>query len=207
MNRRTLMFLVVGLLSLSAALAHAQAKRADDSRFVIVSDASTQYSADGKTWKAAVLAWVHRSWPSLPGAKWIWTGVLVTPEEAQNGSGVVIFRRRFVWSGSEGTPADIQIAVDNAYELTVNGKPLSRKGTLNRMSNDDALWRAIDKITFPLRRGENEIIIKAMNYHWPYSGVPAPKDNPGGVLFLVEARAERPSVWVSAPGAKQGQQP
>ena len=207
MNRRMLVSLVAVLFSLSAALAHAQAKRAEDSRFVIVSDAATQYSTEGKTWRPAVLAWVHPAWPSLPGAKWIWTGELVTPEEAQNGSGVVIFRRRFAWNGSEGARADIQIAVDNAYELTVNGKPLSRKGPLNRLSNEDALWRVTDRCTCLLRRGENEIVIKAMNYHWPYSGVPSAKDNPGGVLFRLEARAAQPSVWISAPGAKQGQRP
>ncbi len=162
-----------------------------------VSDAIVQFSIDGKNWSKAVATYVYPSWLRIPGATWLWRSALVSPEEAHDGSPVITFRRLFNWNGVAGSPAAIQIVVDNAYDVTVNGTRLGGKGTLDRSSNDDQLWHAPDRYTFPLKKGQNEVLIRAVNYHSP-NGSADPKANPGGIVFRVDGAAEDAATLANA---------
>ena len=171
---------------------------------IVVSDTKTEYLSQGK-WAPAVLAWVHPAWPKLEGAKWIWTSNTVTQDEAQNGSAITTFRRRFTppIGAKHGV---IQISADNAYELYLNDQFIGRSGPLDASSNDDQIWRAINSYTLDLRLGENELKVRAINYHFPYKTVPTPFDNPAGVIFLL--KIERGSLSKgTAPGANDRERP
>ena len=154
------------------------------SGIIVDSDAATEFSLDETSWSPAVEAWVHPSWPKLADAKWIWTSFLVSPEEAANGSSIITFRRKFTLPpGGNATQGTLEITADNAFEATVNGQVLGHAGTLDAAATDDADFRTINSYSFVARPGENEIRIRAVNYRWPYGGVPSPQDNPGGILF------------------------
>jgi choice-of-anchor C domain-containing protein len=149
-----------------------------------VSDEHVQYSTDGRTWTDSVAAWVHPAWPALPGATWVWRTKFVNPQEAKQGSEIVTFRRQFGWTGADETRATISISVDNAWEVAVNGSIVGSAGRLDAASNDDQLWHEPVRYAFPLKKGQNEILIRAINYHAP-GGSSDPQANPAGVLFRV----------------------
>ena len=162
-----------------------------------VSDEHADFSVDGRVWTPAVATWVHPSWPSVPAATWIWRTKTVTPQEAQRGSDIVTFRRRFDWSGAAGAAAVIQIAVDNAYELTINGTRAGASGDLDPSSTAGELWRTTDRHRFALKAGQNEVMIRAINYHAPGGGTD-PQANPAGVLFRVDVARENAATLASA---------
>jgi len=143
----------------------------------------------------------------LEGAQWIWKSYQATPDEAQNGSGVVTFRTRFDRPpNAKNAKGTIQITADNAYELYLNDQFIGRSGPLDASSNDDQIWRTINSHPLDLRLGENELKIRAINYHFPYNMVPTPSDNPAGVIFVLKIEMGALSKG-KAPGANNREKP
>jgi hypothetical protein len=149
---------------------------------IIVSDSSTEYTVDGVQWSPAVPAWVHPAWPTLPDASWIWKSEYVTSDEAANGSAIVTFRRIFSVP-AEVKHAVLSIAADNAYEVSLNGNVVGRNGVLDAASDDDTAFQSVGTYTIDVTPGENELLIRVINYHWKYQTVPTPQDNPAGLAF------------------------
>jgi hypothetical protein len=147
---------------------------------IVVSDAQTEFSLDGKGWSPAVATWVHPSWPVLRGATWIWRVTKVSKDEAHNGSPVLTFRRKFTPPVGR-TQAILTITADNAYQVSLNGSVIGSSGVLAAASNvDDGHWHTFDSYAVPLQPGENVIIVRAVNYH---SSATNAESNPGGVVF------------------------
>jgi hypothetical protein len=162
---RMLVALILFLVMASSGLA---------ASFDVVSDAATKYF-DGSVWQDSVAAWVHGSWPSIPGATWIWTGYQVTPQEAANGA-VIDFRRTFDIPAcepdfSQAIKGSIQITADNNYTLSVNSNFVGN-GTLANIVTYD--------ISSKLVSGSNTLDFHATNWPW---GTVDPEVNPGGLLY------------------------
>jgi hypothetical protein len=157
---------------------------------VIASDTKTEFLGANGWAPSSVVSFPV--WADVPNANWIWSKTAVSQEEAVNGSGIVTFRRIFnVPVDAKALTASIQITADNAYELTFNGKLIGNSGSLDRSTVDpDYRFEKIDTYNVQLRRGENEILIRAVNYKYP--GDPAaasPSSNPAGVVFLLRQSA------------------
>jgi len=86
-------------------------------------------------------------------------------------------------AGMATTRADLQVAADNAYEVSLNGKILGHNGTLDASANDDEVFKNVGEYPVDVQPGENELVIRAINYHWQYGANPTAKDNPAGVVF------------------------
>ncbi len=142
----------------------------------LTSDTNTEYLS-GSEWKPAVLAWIHPDWPTLQDAHWIWKSYEVPPDEALQGSEIVTFRYRFsLPSNISDIDGIIRITADNAYELALNGTVIGQDGILDT-SGTDLGWQSIEAYPFYPHSGENELIIRALNYrHYDSS-------NPAGILF------------------------
>ena len=150
----------------------------------LASDTQTEFSLDGKSWKRAVPTWTHPEWPTLQGATWIWTVERVSNEEAVHGSAIVTFRRKFRVPG-KATSAILRIGADNAYEASLNGKLLGASGALDPASGGDQQWRMIDSYAVQLQPGENELVVRAINYHSPLGEEADSYSNPAGVIFTL----------------------
>jgi hypothetical protein len=147
---------------------------------IVVSDAQTEFSLDGKSWSPAVATWVHPGWAVIQRATWIWRVAKVSRNEALNGSPVVTFRRIFIPPAGR-TRATLRITADNAYNVSLNGEVVGSSGELAATSNvDDGHWHTVDAYAVPLKSGENVIIVRAVNYR---SSATNGQSNPGGVVF------------------------
>ncbi len=176
----------VAILLLAAGIGIMPASRpraADPSSITIPSDTQTEFSLDGKSWSPAVTTWVHPSWPKLDGATWIWRVGKVSKDEAVNGSPIVTFRRKFTLPAGSGNQGTLQITADNAYEASLNGKVIGSNGVLDAASSSDQQWHGFDTYTVALQPGENELIVRAINYHSPLGEAADGETNPGGVVF------------------------
>ncbi len=192
--RRILIGLALALVVLAAP-----ARAADPATITVVSDTQTEFSLDGKSWSPAFATWVHPSWPKLEGATWIWRAAKVSKEEAVNGSPIVTFRRKFTaLAGS--TQATLQITADNAYEVSVNGKVIGANGVLDPASSADQQWHGFDTYTVALQPGENELSVRAVNYHSPLGQAADGESNPGGLVFSLAA--EPPLAQILATTGK-----
>ena len=175
---------IASIAVVTAAALFLQCSARAQSLAAIVSDQQTEYSLDGVKWSPSVLAWVHSAWPPLTDASWVWKSEYVTPQEAADGSKIVTFRRKFVLpQGMATTRADLRVAADNAYEVSLNGKILGHNGTLDASANDDEVFKNVGEYPVDVQPGENELVIRAINYHWQYGANPTAKDNPAGVVF------------------------
>jgi outer membrane protein OmpA-like peptidoglycan-associated protein len=174
-----------GLILLAVVGAWRSSARADapPDTVIAASDAQTQFTLDGTHWTPAVATWVHPSWPSLKNATWIWTVDKVSSHEAAHGSPIITFRRTFRYDGPADAHATLMITADNAYQATLNGKALGSNGALDPTSNADAQWHSFDSYDVALKPGTNELVVKAINYHWPYGGSATPEQNPAGLVF------------------------
>jgi outer membrane protein OmpA-like peptidoglycan-associated protein len=65
----------------------------------------------------------------------------------------------------------------------LNGKVIGSSGALDAASGDDQRWRSFDTYTIALRTGENELTIRAINYHSPLGNSADGESNPAGVIF------------------------
>ena len=154
----------------------------------VSSDAQTEYSLDGKNWRPAVATWVYPGWPTMKGATYVWTTYKVSKQEAVHGSPVVTFRRKFRVP-AKVTTALLRIGADDAYEASLNGKVLGSSGKLDAAATTDQQWSRIDSYTVQLRPGENELVVRAINYHWPLGESADSESNPGGVIFALAPTA------------------
>ena len=163
----------------------------------ITSDTNTEYLST-TTWLPAVLAWIHPEWPTLQDANWIWKSHLVTPDEARNGTAIITFRRRFrLPLGTQNVDGIIRITADDAYELSLNGTVIGQDGVLDP-SGTDYSWRSIETYQFYPQPGENELVIRAINYRDTH-GNNDPYSNPAGVLFRADVTYETPGFSLPFP--------
>jgi hypothetical protein len=153
----------------------------------VVSDTTNEWW-DGAAWQPAVACWVYPDWPSIPGATWIWRSYKITSWEEH---GPVIFRKGFTLpENAFDITGSIQITADNAYELYLNGRLIGRDGFVTSPPihhKDDPLhairWKGIETYNFVPQPGENEIIIKAVNYR---SDIISWRFNPAGLIYRAD---------------------
>ena len=146
----------------------------------VVSDTTNTY--DGSN--PAVATFVHSSWPSIPGATWIWTCFLV---DAESKFGPYTFKKTFsIPNDAHSIGGSIMITADNAYKVYLNGVLLGSDGTVSspppthdQEPNHVAQWSSIETYNFVPQPGANEITIQANNYR----GWVDPNTNPAGVLY------------------------
>ncbi|MEM0449121.1 MAG: hypothetical protein QW520_04800 [Methanomassiliicoccales archaeon] len=191
--------------------AHAELIHVSEYCMQIVSDANTEWSGDNSTWYPAVHCWAHPSWPTIPGAYWIWRTELTDPGEEYNTvpEGGWWFREKFTLPSNA---FDIQASLlssnaDNAYVIGINGVVLGGDGNMNKDGPDHQEWSTVEQFPVPagiIVPGGNELQLRALNYFsWgdAYS-------NPAGLIYKLSVcykvidRCE--SAWANGyqfPGA------
>ena len=185
MARATL--LVIALLTVSAgSLSAAQA------------DAWTRQSASiasvgGIRWHtpddsgSAVLVEPHPAWPELEGSKWIW-------RTATKANEVVTFRRSFrVPRSAHHVTGILHVTADNAYRTFLNGEPVGAAGPFSFDGPDEGTWATISSFEVQPERGQNVLILEALNYFGP----PEPPDNPAGIIFRLDIAYDCPGASCS----------
>ena len=162
---------------------------------IVVSDPKTEFSLDGRDWSPAVATWIHPSWPTLPGATWIWHAARVSKSEAINGSPVITFRRKFT-APAGIVQATMKITADNAYQFLLNNRMIGSSGVLAATSNvDEAHWQRFDVYAVTLQPGENTIVVRAVNYRSPNADA---SSNPGGIVFSLAVERQE-AVFAPPP--------
>ena len=140
----------------------------------IVSDMNTEYSTSSG-WIPVSEVPVHPNWPSISGAKYIWS--TSSWDEAKN-LGPFRFQRSFeIPAGAKNIAGTIQITADNSYTVSINEKNIG--------SDND--WTKIEKYTnLPLVPGKNTILIIASNTPYLAADIAAgadTKSNPAGLIY------------------------
>jgi hypothetical protein len=104
----------------------------------------------------------------------------------------------------------IQITVDNAYGLSVNGTYIGGDGALDKKGPDSQQWSGVEIYSLTnLQPGENTILIGALNYFKVLPGPPYPEGyspgydyddptkNPAGLIFKFVITYEDGPIKVS----------
>ena len=198
--KKVLFPILAVVLVLGLALPTAAVVGAAPATMTVVSDGTTEWSADGISWTSAVACWTHGSWPNISGATWIWRTSQTDPAGEYDNvpDGGWYFRRIFdMPTGAIFTSGSISIGADNAYYLYVNGNPIGGDGALNKDGPDSQQWKSVETydITSYLTTGQNTFLIRAINYFkeglspppgsgyspgYPYDD---PTMNPAGLIF------------------------
>jgi len=166
---------------------------------MVVSDATTQWSATGTSWSPAVAAWVHSSWPGITGATWIWrTPQTDGPWEYANvPAGGWYFKKTFnLPACATNIVGTIEADADNAYTIGLNGVVLGGNGAMSRDGPDHQEWNTPKTYTLTgLVAGTNTINARAMNYfnYGPYDA------NPAGLIFKAEVTYDSDSDCDGVP--------
>ncbi|MBN9500631.1 MAG: hypothetical protein BGO01_02720 [Armatimonadetes bacterium 55-13] len=105
----------------------------------------------------------------LVEAKWIWRGA-ATAKDAPVGE--AWFRKKFDL-GAVNSAASLRVTADNSAEVWLNGKSVGKAEDWSKV-NRFAVGRL-------LRKGTNEILVKAVNGVGPVGG------NPGGLILALES--------------------
>jgi len=156
---------------------------------VIVSDGTTQWSADGNSWNNATATWVHPSWPTISGATWIWDSNQTDSqwEYANVPDGGWYFKTTFNVPNCTdmGTLTGIlYVDADNSESSIINGHFLGQDGSLNKSGPDNYEWNTTEQynLTGKLIKGENVLIFRALNFF--DSGLY--NENPAGLIFKAD---------------------
>ena len=122
----------------------------------------------------ATHTFTHSAWSTElngDGAEWIWNAFHVTdPTQPET----VTFTRTFNVSGSPSS-AQLKIAADNSYTVSVNGNPVS--------GCDGSGFASVDTCTIPVVSGTNTITFTATNAATPDNS--DPENNPAGLYYEV----------------------
>jgi hypothetical protein len=112
-------------------------------------------------------------WPRLADAPWVWKTRLESPEDAATGGPPVTFEKLFALpaNASEIT-GSIQISVDNAYALYLNGVLIGADGD----------WTTVETYAIQPVPGINVLRVEAQNY----PGCGHSSCNPAGLTFRAE---------------------
>jgi len=158
----------------------------------VVSDGTTEWSADGISWNNATSTWVHPSWPTTlkdQGATWIWrTNQTDAPWEYANvPDGGWYFRKTFdvpECADMETITGTLSVDADNSESSSINNQFLGQDGSLNKIGPDNYEWSTIETYSLSgnLTKGENTLMFRAINFfdYGPYNA------NPSGLIFKAE---------------------
>jgi hypothetical protein len=128
------------------------------------------------------------AWPTIAGAHWVWNRRNVAPPHAPAGVRPMTFTWTFTLP-ADATNIDgtLQITVDNAYRVRLNGAVVGSDGQLDRRGDDES-WTTIETYSIQPMAGVNILRIRAVNYHCTCS---TPYDNPAGIIFRADISYER----------------
>lgn len=179
MNKKILLAILPVLLMTTAVMAD-----------TIVSDATTEWSADGLTnWQATYATYVHPSWPSISGATWIWRTALTDPayEYANVPAGGWYFRKTFTipeCTDKNTIVGTLYSDADNSESAYINGNFLYQDGSLDKSGPDGYEWQTVKQsdLTPYLQIGTNTLLFRAMNYFNTGDGY----GNPAGLIFKAD---------------------
>ncbi|MCX8189691.1 MAG: putative metal-binding motif-containing protein [Candidatus Diapherotrites archaeon] len=178
----------------------------------IVSDTSTNVygpidhyagidSSDWVTSKAAVLTWVHSSWPTIPNASWISSAY--NTEDPINDSWRLFEREFELPVCAINLSGKLSITSDNAEEAYLNGALIGHDGEIDGPFTDDQEWNTVwDYPLTGLQPGKNKLQVIVRNYAMAGS---TPQTNPTGLIYKAEISYEElPLVTCYADNDEDG---
>jgi hypothetical protein len=127
-------------------------------------------------------------WPTLDGAHWVWNRRNVTRSHAVAG----VRPMNFTWlfslpDNATNITGSLQITVDNAYRVRLNGAIVGSDGQLDRRGRDES-WMSIETYSIRPVSGVNTLRVRAVDYHCTCS---MPYDNPAGIIFRADISYEQ----------------
>ncbi|MFX0001211.1 MAG: hypothetical protein ACFE88_13950 [Candidatus Hermodarchaeota archaeon] len=174
--------------------AHAEVIHIVSSCDTIASDSDVVWEELPDIWQPAVPCWTHGSWPSIPGANWIWRTDVTDPAgEYMNVPQYSSLPDEFGWlfkkeftlpDTAHNIIGEMDVTADNSYKLWINDINVGGDGTMQKDGPDSQEWNTIETydISDEITSGENDISIRALNYFsWG-----TPTSNPAGLIFKAE---------------------
>ncbi len=139
----------------------------------VVSDDTNTVTEKGDAY-AKVLTFVHTAWTAvIDGAEWIWGD---NPVSDPTTTETETFVKTFEWSGGVAV-ANLDIATDNYYTITINGVEVASTTALN---NFQTSTQDNYDVSSYIQTGENTLEIKVTNLGVVNSNY---KSNPAGLKY------------------------
>lgn len=182
MNKNASFVYAISVLTLFCAAGLAAADT-----LTVVSDGSTQWSADNSNWQPAVPCWTHTAWPTISGATWVWrtysTDVIYEYNNVPDGGWY--FRRQFTLPDcASNIQGSLQATADNAYNASLNGNVIGGDGNMSKTGPDTQSYKTVENfdISSQLQTGSNTLLIRSLNY---FNTPTSSTSNPAGLIYKV----------------------
>ena len=165
----------------------------------IVSDPTTQWSADGITYYDSFECFEHTAWADngIEDVKWIWRTAVTDPNTEYDtvpADGWYYKKTFTIPFNAKNISGILKSNCDNAYVVYINGVQILSQGTMNIEGPDGRDYTTLESnIIANLVPGENIILIRAMNYFSDAEGSKIDQPmygdgytNPAGLIYKLD---------------------